>query len=469
MKVYFLVLLSLCLFNVQVCSEKKRDYYKILGVSPKATEKELKKSYRKLALKWHPDKNPKNQEKATQKFEEISEAYEVLSDPEKRKIYDQVGQEGLKYGGGDAGGNRGGPQGSPGGSNFRFNFGGGRGGGGGSYGGRDPFDIFNSIFGDTFNTGGFGGSGNAKKSQYIYSPTDKVVMLSGTKFPDRKANNLWLAQFYNGNDQAFQTFKPTFVKLAQQLNTQGVKTGAVDCTSDRALCQRKGVDASIAPAYILVVGDTITHFNENPSMKNLYDFVLNVDVPMTNLRTLQQTKKFATIKSDRSRKGRVILLTSRFETPLLFKAIAHRVRSWASTGEIRGENTVLAQALGVLSQPSLLVLCPNNDGYLAATKLFNGSLKNFREVSEWLDAFGKDIYQNCLIMKHNSLYHAMELNENQLRKKKVGELRQILETLGGSYNPQKMLEKEDVVNAILQQKDTKNKKKKTKKRGWFDL
>ena len=80
------------------------DYYKTLGVKKNATKKELKKAYRKLALKYHPDKNPKNKEKATQKFEELSSAYEVLNDPTKRRIYDQQGPEGLKRGGGGEGG-----------------------------------------------------------------------------------------------------------------------------------------------------------------------------------------------------------------------------------------------------------------------------------------------------------------------------------------------------------------------------
>ena len=80
------------------------DYYKVLGVKKNASKKDLKKAYRKLALKYHPDKNLKNKAKATQKFEELSTAYEVLSDPAKRRIYDQQGPEGLKRGGGDGGG-----------------------------------------------------------------------------------------------------------------------------------------------------------------------------------------------------------------------------------------------------------------------------------------------------------------------------------------------------------------------------
>ncbi|XP_076039124.1 dnaJ heat shock protein family (Hsp40) member B6 mrj [Oratosquilla oratoria] len=76
------------------------DYYKVLEIGRTATNSDIKKAYRRLALKWHPDKNPDNQDDATKKFKEISEAYEVLSDEKKRKIYDQYGKEGLQPGGG---------------------------------------------------------------------------------------------------------------------------------------------------------------------------------------------------------------------------------------------------------------------------------------------------------------------------------------------------------------------------------
>jgi molecular chaperone DnaJ len=74
----------------------KRDYYEILGVSRNADQGEIKKAYRRLALKYHPDKNPGDKKKAEEKFKEISEAYEVLSDSQKRSTYDQFGHEGLQ-------------------------------------------------------------------------------------------------------------------------------------------------------------------------------------------------------------------------------------------------------------------------------------------------------------------------------------------------------------------------------------
>lgn len=105
-----------------------KDYYSILGVSRNATDEELKKAYRKLALKWHPDRNKDNKKEAEEKFKDISQAYEILSDKEKRKIYDQFGEEGLQSGMDPNGGGMGGMGGMGG-----FSF--------------DPRDLFSQFFG----------------------------------------------------------------------------------------------------------------------------------------------------------------------------------------------------------------------------------------------------------------------------------------------------------------------------------
>lgn len=135
-----------------------KDYYTILGVERSADEDAIKKAYRKLALKYHPDRNPDDKEGAERRFKEVSEAYEVLSNKEKREVYDTYGEEGLKGGApppGGAGGFPGG--GGAGGARFFYPQGGPS--GGGAYRPTNADDIFRQFFGAGFDpfAGGMGG------------------------------------------------------------------------------------------------------------------------------------------------------------------------------------------------------------------------------------------------------------------------------------------------------------------------
>ncbi|MFW5566595.1 MAG: molecular chaperone DnaJ [Prevotella sp.] len=126
----------------------KRDYYEVLGVSKNATEDEIKKAYRKLAIKYHPDRNPGDKE-AEEKFKEAAEAYDVLHDSQKRQRYDQFGFEGLEGGSGFGG----------------F-------GGSGGFSMDDIFSAFGDIFGGHSGFGGFGGFGGGGHQPAQYRGAD---------------------------------------------------------------------------------------------------------------------------------------------------------------------------------------------------------------------------------------------------------------------------------------------------------
>lgn len=121
------------------------DYYNTLGVDKNASQDEIKKAYRKLAMEWHPDRHKEDdKKKAEGKFKQINQAYEILSDPEKRQAYDQFGEAAFKGGGPGAGGFGGGTyQQGPFTWTYRTYGGGDTGGFEGGFGGfSDPFEIF---------------------------------------------------------------------------------------------------------------------------------------------------------------------------------------------------------------------------------------------------------------------------------------------------------------------------------------
>ncbi len=163
----------------------KRDYYEVLEISKTATAEEIKKAYRKMAIKYHPDKNPGDKE-AEEKFKEAAEAYEVLSDANKRARYDQYGHAGM----GGAGG---------------------FGGGGGFDGGMNMEDIF-SQFGDIFGGhfgGGFGGFGGGARTQQVKGSNLRVRI------------KLNLEEMVNGTQK---TIKVKKMKVAQGVTSKTCPT-----------------------------------------------------------------------------------------------------------------------------------------------------------------------------------------------------------------------------------------------------
>ncbi|KAM9343494.1 dnaJ homolog subfamily B member 2 isoform 1-T2 [Pholidichthys leucotaenia] len=142
------------------------DYYRVLGVTKTASQDDIKKAYRKLALKWHPDKNPDNKEEAEKKFKELAEAYEVLSDKSKRDAYDRYGSDRMRQAGSSS-------------SDFSSDF------SGFTFTFRSPDEVFREFFGgedpfasffDDFSS--FGGSSRLGPSRFFSFPSSAAEFTS---------------------------------------------------------------------------------------------------------------------------------------------------------------------------------------------------------------------------------------------------------------------------------------------------
>ena len=164
-------------------------YYDLLELTPSATSADIKKAYRKLAMRWHPDRNPTNKEAAESKFKEISKAYEVLSDDHKRQLYDQYGEEGVS----------------------------GAAAGGGPGMGANPFDIFSQMFG--------GGGGGGRRGEESRRTEDVQYPLA-----------LTLAEFYRGK---LKKLKITRRRLCEQCGGKGSEEA--DAVESCKTCQGSGV------------------------------------------------------------------------------------------------------------------------------------------------------------------------------------------------------------------------------------
>jgi curved DNA-binding protein CbpA len=199
------------------------DFYSILGLRKTAKEKSIKSAYRKLALKYHPDKVKEDKKKEAEKiFIKVSEAYAVLSDKEKQKVYDKYGKWDLKA----------------------------------TESGMDPEE---AVF-ELFPTGG------------------KVARLGKPKFPDSKSKHVWLVVFYTNDSQACAQAKPALEQLAEKAS---FKVGAVDCgrnEREALFCADKGVEKNDVPRFAVVVNGKLTFLEEKdaiPSAKALHDFCVD--------------------------------------------------------------------------------------------------------------------------------------------------------------------------------------------------
>ena len=359
---YFTFIFTFLIIN----SECGEDYYKLLGVKRTATKAEIKKAFKKLSLKYHPDKNKDNPKKAKEMFIKIANAYEVLSNDEKRKIYDQYGEEGVKAN----------EQGGGGGAHFNFEnmgfediinqfFGGGNMGGGENrrQGRSSGFgSIFDTIFGG--GSGGFGGfqnggqSGRQKKTQngmkdqnYFKNTKVKTIkMKSLTLLFSRK--NIWFVYFFRKGDQNYEKYVKTMIEFADK--TDGLfNAGAVNCIKDEEICEE--FEVAETPSIIF--------FSENEKDYNKYEGKVDYN-SLFNYATKRMSYYVNEISKDKLSdffakkpdKYHIILFTSKDSTPSLYKALSKFFINKLIFGEIHKTQTELVELFKIRDFPTLMVM-----------------------------------------------------------------------------------------------------------------
>jgi len=236
----FVTLVRLLLGALALALAHASDYYAALGVSRGASESQIKRAYRKLALRYHPDKNP-NDASAKKKFTDISAAYEVLSDKEKRSIYDRYGEEGVA----------------------RHEQGGGRGGGGGAQ------DIFSQFFGGGF--GGFGGFGHGEpeEPETPKAPTIKVDLVMsveetylGARVPVRREKMVTKAA--RGTRKCNCRQKLVTRQVGPGMYQQYSEETCEDCPNVKLVRERADLNVEVDPG--MPVGHEILFFEEGDAM-----------------------------------------------------------------------------------------------------------------------------------------------------------------------------------------------------------
>jgi len=293
-----------------VAMAEKRDYYDVMHITRDATQPQIKKVYRRLAAKLHPDKN-KGDPDAEKKLQELNEANEVLSDPEKRKKYDQFGHAAFDNNRGGGGGFHHG--GFPGGFGFENFF---QGGGGGSW---------------TFQTGGFGHQQQRQQQHQgpkLYESSAFVELLDGQSLKEAKASNqIWLVKFFSNSCSHCHKMSKDFESAAENLNSVA-KFGAVDCAAQRGTCNPEGINGF--PTLILFVNGKRITYEGDRSAASMVRFVTS-NIPTEYVERVGQENS-QDFLSAHPAKVKVVLFSTKTKIPNMYHSLAslHQIILWPS-------------------------------------------------------------------------------------------------------------------------------------------
>jgi thiol-disulfide isomerase/thioredoxin len=332
------------------------DYYKLLGVPRDADEKAIKKAFKKLSLKYHPDKNPDNKEESEKMFMKIANAYEVLSDSEKRKIYDKHGEEGLKQGPGQ---------------HQHHNF----------------DDMFGQFFGQrtgfNFNFNGGGGFNQGfqqQKPRYesLYKNTDVIELEFENLNSLLRRTSIWLVNFYHPHCAPCQSVKEVWMELADKM--YGIfKVAAVNCSEEEELCEEYGINAF--PTFIYFPENTAQkheQYSGERTVKAFSDFAVQ---RMQSFVRLVTSNNYDGFYNSEIEKPKILLFTQRKSTPPLLRALSKEFKEKVVIGEVRSSDTELCSKFRITEFPTILGLTAENEG-----ERYPGENKR-HDLEKWIREF----------------------------------------------------------------------------------
>ncbi|KAL9242588.1 hypothetical protein vseg_016574 [Gypsophila vaccaria] len=426
-KISAILLVSSFIFASE--AKKSADPYKILGVDRSASQRDIQKAFHKLSLKYHPDKN--KEKGAQQKFEEINNSYEILSDEQKRKNYDLYGDEqgGPSFGSGnpgDSGGythfTSGGPEqsqwqnmgGGQGGRSFSFSFGGPSGGNAFGFGLNDIFsNFFGGNGGGGFGGGGggggsqFGGFGGSTESKFGGSHSSggsqsgpktppKTIRAVNSKVYEKEINEkgiTWLLLSYTPSKTLPQQHQSILEEIGNSLKG-ALKVGKVNCESESSFCKGHKLYPQRAPrlfvySFITSESGSFVEYTGDWELKNLKSFCQE-HLPRFSRRV--SLDNFAPSFGADEKLPRVMLLSTKKDTPVIWRTLSglyrkHFIFYDAQVGDV---SDPALKRLGVSALPAIVGWLANGERQILKDGVSVKDAESaVQELSLLLDSFGK--------------------------------------------------------------------------------